>query len=678
MADSKTTKAQDALQERCANTLRGLAIDAVQRANSGHPGMPMGMADVATVLFTEFMRFDAAAPTWPDRDRFVLSAGHGSALLYSMLHMLGYDVTLDDLRAFRQWGSRTPGHPEFGHTVGVEATTGPLGQGVAMAVGMALAEARLRAEFGPELCDHRTFVIAGDGCMMEGISAEAAGFAGHLGLGRLIVLYDDNGITIDGSTAIAFSDHVGARYAAQGWRVLSCDGHDRGAVRAALQDAVDASDAADGRPTLICCKTEIGHHSPRYAGQSRTHGSPLGPDEVAATKTVMGLDPTAEFDIARDVAAHMLARGSAGQTQRRAWRDRLKQHPRGAELLARLEPDREALAAAVAWPSQPAGAQLATRKASQKTIAAIAQVLPGLIGGSADLEESNGTHIGGEGHIARDALRVRNVHYGVREHAMAAIANGLSLHGGHLPFVGTFLVFHDYMRPAVRLSALMRQSVIYVYTHDSIFLGEDGPTHQPVETLLALRSVPGMHTYRPADLAETAACWRLALERSDGPSALCLTRQNLPELEHPGGADAILAGVRAGAYVLCEAPDDLPLAVVILASGSEVALALQTRERLRGDGVGARVVSVPCCERVDALDKGARAAILGLSGPGARPLRVSVEAGVSRGWERYVGEDGLMIAIDSFGASAPAPVLAREFGFTAEAIAARVLERLRA
>ena len=677
MADSTISPAQDALQERCANTLRALAIDAVQRANSGHPGLPMGMADVAVVLFTEFMRLDAAAPTWPDRDRFVLSAGHGSAMLYSMLHLLGYDVSRDDLLAFRQWGSRTPGHPEFGHTVGVEATTGPLGQGIAMAVGMALAEARLRAEFGTDLCDHRTFVIAGDGCMMEGISAEAASFAGHLGLGRLIVLYDDNGITIDGSTAIAFGEDVGARFAAQGWRVLSCDGHDRAAVRAALRTAVDASEAADGQPTLICCKTEIGHHSPRYAGQSRTHGSPLGPDEVAATKVVMGLDPSAELHVTPEVEAHMRACGAAGQGRRRAWRDRLKQHPRGAEFLARLEPDRAALAAAVAWPSQAAGAQLATRKASQKTIAAIAHAVPGLIGGSADLEESNGTHIAGEGHIAREDLKPRNVHYGVREHAMAAIANGLSLHGGHLPFVGTFLVFHDYMRPAVRLSALMRQPVVYVYTHDSIFLGEDGPTHQPVETLLALRSIPGMHTYRPADLAETAACWRLALERSDGPSALCLTRQNLPELDHPGGADVVLAGVRAGAYVVCDAPEDLVLAVVLLATGSEVALALETRQRLAGEGVGARVVSMPCCERVDGLDKSARAAILGLQGPGPRPLRVSVEAGVGRGWERYVGEDGLIIGLDSFGASAPAPVLARELGFSAGAIATRVLERLR-
>ncbi len=650
------------LDERCVSTIRGLAMDAVQKANSGHPGMPMGMADVAFVLWSQVLRFDPNHPGWADRDRFVLSAGHGSTLLYSMLHLSGYDVTLDDLKAFRQWGSRTPGHPEVGHTAGVEATTGPLGQGISMAVGMALAEQRLRADFGADLCDHRTYVIAGDGCLMEGISSEAASLAGHLGLGRLIVLYDDNQITIDGSTDIAFTEDVGARFAAFGWQVLACDGHDRAAVLSALQAAI----GDEGRPTLIRCRTEIGHRSPSFAGQSRTHGAPLGPAEVAATKRVMGLDPDAFFAVDADVYARIRANNAARAADHAAWQQRLAGHERRDAFQARLAPDLATIAAQIAWPTQAPGAQLATRKASQKVIAAMAAQLPGLLGGSADLEESNGTHIGGEGHISRGDWLPRNVHYGVREHAMAAIANGLALHGGHLPFVATFLVFHDYMRPAVRLSALMRQQVVYVYTHDSIFLGEDGPTHQPIETLLALRSIPNLWTFRPCDLAETAASWRLALARTQGPTAICLTRQNLPEIGREPGLRDALDGTSRGGYILREATGRLD--VVLIATGSEVATALETRAQLEARGVGTRVVSMPCCELFDEQEREHRRKVLP-----AGVFKVSIEAGVRRGWERYVGSDGLSIGLDDFGASAPANVLAEQFGLTADAIAAKVL-----
>lgn len=645
-------------EERAIHTLRALAIDAIQQANSGHPGMPMGMADASFVLWTEFLRFDPTNPNWADRDRFVLSAGHGSMLLYGLLHLTGFDVTLEDIRNFRQWGSRTPGHPEYGHTEGVECTTGPLGQGIAMSVGMALAEARLRDEFGAGLVDHHTWVIAGDGCLMEGVSNEAASLAGHLGLGRLNVLWDDNRITIDGATDLAFSEDVCGRFAALGWGIIKVDGHDKAAVREALKVAR----ADEVRPTLIACRTVIGRCSPNLAGSNKTHGAPLGEAEVAATKAAMGLDPDAHFAVSEEVYQHYRRRNGAMKMAREDWNNRVQAHPRGAELLTRLNPDMSQVVQRVEWPSQTTGSKLATRKSSNKVIQAIAAQLPGMIGGSADLEGSNGTKIASSGHIRRDDVSGRNIHYGVREHAMAAIANGMALHSGHLPFVGTFLVFHDYMRPAVRLSALMQQQVIYVYTHDSVFLGEDGPTHQPVETLQALRGIPNLLTFRPCDMAETAAAWRVALLHGEGPSAMCLTRQNVEEVMREGTTAA--EGVARGAYVLRESGS--PLKLVLIATGSEVQVALQARDLLEARGVGTRVVSMPCCELFDVQEREYRRKVLP-----AGTAKLSIEAGVTRDWLRYVGLDGDCIGIDGFGASAPASILAEKFGFTAENVAAR-------
>ena len=654
---------QDA-DERCVNTIRALAIDAVQQANSGHPGMPMGMADVAYVLWTRFLRFDATDPTWPDRDRFVLSAGHGSTLQYALLHLCGFELPMEQLRNFRQWDSATPGHPEYGHTPGVEATTGPLGQGLAMSVGMALAEARLRAEFGADLADHHTYVIAGDGCLMEGISSEAASIAGHLGLDRLIVLYDDNDITIDGSTAIAFSEDACARFAAFGWHVMRVDGHDREAVAAAIEAARDERE----KPSLIACKTVIGRCSPNLAGSNKTHGSPLGEIEAALTKQAMGMDPQATFAVAPEVYERMRRRNVELSAEATAWHARADSHA-GRQLLERIAPDMPTLLADVQWPSLPAGDKLATRKASQGVIQALAERLPGLIGGSADLEGSNGTRIGGTGHLARTDLTPRNIHFGVREHAMAAIANGLALHGGHVPFVGTFLIFHDYMRPAVRLSALMRQQVVYIYTHDSVFLGEDGPTHQPVETLMALRGVPNLLTMRPCDQAETAAAWRIALLNRHGPTALCLTRQSLPEVDRAGGSVTVWEGVARGGYILRDAEG--PLKVVLVATGSEIAPALQAREDLQSQGIGARVVSMPCCELFDQQEREYKRSVLP-----AGTAKLSIEAGITFGWERYTGTDGAAIGIDRFGYSAPADVIAQKLGFTREYIAQRARELL--
>ena len=667
MSHSETPASQPttAIDERSVCTLRALAMDAVEAANSGHPGLPMGMADAAFVLWMEQLKMDPTAPEWPDRDRFVLSAGHGSMLLYGLLHLTGYDLSLDDLKAFRQWGSRTPGHPEFGHTVGVECTTGPLGQGISMAVGMALGEARLRTEYGQELVDHHTWVLAGDGCLMEGISNEAASLAGLWKLGRLNVMWDDNHITIDGDTALSFSEDVCARFAALGWGVQRVDGHDR----AAVSEALKAARADESRPSLIACRTQIGRCSPNLEGSNATHGSPLGAAEVAATKTAMGLDPTQFFDVQQDVYARYRLRNGALAAQRAAWEQRVAAHPRGPALRTRLSPDLERVVGAITWPTQAAGTGLATRKGSNKVIQAIGQALPGLLGGSADLEGSNGTRIADSGHLSAEDLTPRNIHYGVREHAMAAIANGLAVHGGHTPFVGTFLVFHDYMRPAVRMSALMRQQVVYVYTHDSIFLGEDGPTHQPVETLQALRGVPNLLTLRPCDLAETAAAWRVALLHSEGPSALCLTRQNLPELSRDGDAMSAWEGVSRGGYILREAGGALKL--VLIATGSEVPLALAARDLLEGRGVGTRVVSMPCCELFDVQEREYRRKVLP-----AGAAKLSIEAGVTRDWARYVGIDGASIGIDTFGASAPAHVLAEKLGFTPEHVAARAQELL--
>ncbi len=654
---------EHALDELSVSTIRALAMDAIQKANSGHPGMPLGMADAAFVLWTRFLNFDAGDPLWADRDRFVLSAGHGSMLLYSLLHLTGYELTLDDLRQFRQWGSRTPGHPEVEETPGVECTTGPLGQGFAMAVGMALAESRLRAECGADLVNHRTYAIAGDGCLMEGVSSEAASLAGHLGLDRLVVLYDDNEITIDGGTALSFSEDVPARFAAMDWHVQRVDGHDREAVAGCIAAAL----ADEDRPSLIACRTTIGKPSPNLGGSNKSHGSPLGEVEVALTKQAMGLDPTKTFEIPTEVYDRLRQRNPALRAANEAWRGRVAT-PEGRQLLQRLQPDLERAAEVIEWPSQPVGSSLATRKASQKCIQAIAAGLPGLIGGSADLAGSNGTPIGSSGFISAGDHGPRNIHFGVREHAMAAIANGLALHGGHVPFIGTFMVFHDYMRPSVRLAALMRQQVVYVYTHDSIFLGEDGPTHQPVETLQAMRGVPNLLTLRPADLAETAAAWRLALLNKEGPTALCLTRQGLPELDRDDGM-GVEEGVMRGAYTIRDAAH--PLRLVIIGTGSEVQIAVKARELLEARGFGTRVVSMPCCELFDSQSREYRRKLLP-----AGAAKLSIEAGITRGWGRYVGQDGTSIGLDRFGASAPASVLAERFGFTAENVTQKALSLL--
>ncbi|HHO52791.1 MAG TPA: transketolase [Deltaproteobacteria bacterium] len=642
------------LHRRCANTIKGLAMDAVQAANSGHPGMPMGMADAAIVLWTRFLRFDPQDPGWPDRDRFVLSAGHGSMLLYALLHLAGYDVSIEDLRSFRQWGSNTPGHPEVGETPGVETTTGPLGQGFANAVGMAIAERTLRETFGAGLCDHRIFGICSDGDLMEGISSEAASIAGHLALGRIVMLYDDNTISIDGSTELTFTEDATERMAAMGWHVQRVDGHDP----EALAEAIEAAIAAEDRPSLIACRTVIGQGSPSYEGTPRAHGAPLGPDEVRATKERLGMDPDVAFAVPDDVASAF--RSCASTELREAWQARAAESPDGPRLRTWLQPDWAALAEQIAWPSFEAGTSLATRKASAACLKAITAAAPMLVGGSADLAGSNGTNIGAVAFTPQRFAGANTLHFGVREHAMGAICNGIALHGGLRPYNATFLAFHDYQRPAVRLSALMHQPVLYIYTHDSIFLGEDGPTHQPIATLLALRALPGVEVWRPADAIETVAGWRESLLRTDGPSALILTRQGLPVLDRPA---AIAAGVVRGGYVLADAESPQ---VVLLATGSEVSACLEARALLAERGVRARVVSLPCRERFARQDAAYRDQVL----PAGVP-RVSVEAAVTLGWRGWIGDSGVAIGVDTFGASAPAETLAEKFGFTPAQIAAR-------
>ncbi len=629
-------------------------MDAVQAANSGHPGMPMGMADVATVLWTRFLKFDPADPQWFDRDRFVLSAGHGSMLLYSLLHLSGYDLPLQELRDFRQWGSRTPGHPEVHHTPGVETTTGPLGQGFANGVGMAFAERTLRETFGSELCDHWTYAIVSDGDLMEGVAYEAASLAGHLGLGRLVYLWDDNRITIDGGTDLAFSEDVLARLEAAGWHTQRVDGHDAEAVAA----AIEAARGVTSQPSIIACRTVIGHGSPSYAGTSKTHGAPLGVDEVAATKAALGMDPDATFAVPDDVVAAF--RAHDGARERAAWLSRHAEHPDAARLDAWLAGASDAFLGEVAWPSFETGTKLATRKASHACLKALAGAAPWLVGGSADLAGSNGTKTGQKA-FSRDGFGgAGTVHFGIREHAMGSICNGISLHGGLRPYNATFLAFHDYQRPAVRMSALMELPVLYIYTHDSIFLGEDGPTHQPVATLLALRSLPNTSVWRPADAAETAIAWRESLATRRGPSALILTRQGLPVLDRSTYASA--EGAARGGYVLADSAG--PPDVCLLATGSEVATCLAARDLLAERGLSARVVSLPNRERFLAQDAAYQSDVLPADVP-----RVAVEAAVTLGWERWTGAGGAIIGIDTFGASAPGGVLAEKFGFTAANVA---------
>jgi transketolase len=650
-------------EKRLADTIRVLAMDAVQAANSGHPGMPMGMADVATVLFKDYLKFDPEAPKWADRDRFVLSAGHGSMLIYALLHLTGYhEPTMADIANFRQMGSPCAGHPENFELPGVEATTGPLGQGLAMAVGMAMAERHLNATFGDDLVDHRTWVIAGDGCLMEGVNHEAIGLAGHLGLGRLNVLWDDNKITIDGAVSLSSSEDVMARYAATGWHVTSCDGHDFADVRRALSEA-----AADPRPSLVACRTKIGQGAPNMAGSHKVHGAPLGKDEIAATREALGWD-LPPFELPDDVKAAWLEIGKGSKQAHADWQDRLASNSQKAEFERRmagalpssysLKPYLDSL---IAEPKK-----VATRKASEMALDAINVQLPEMFGGSADLTGSNLTQSKDQKVAFTPAdYSGRYVYYGIREFGMSAAMNGLALHGGVIPYGGTFLVFSDYARNAIRMSALQRQRVIYVLTHDSIGLGEDGPTHQPIEHIMSMRMIPNLEVFRPADTIETAECWELALQNSATPSVLALSRQNLPQLRD----DAPENRSAKGGYTLVKSAST-PKAVLV-ATGSEVEIAVEAAKLLEAQGIAANVVSMPSMSRFLAQDEAYRASVLS-----AGALRVSIEAGTTFGWSTITGSDGLNLGIDSYGLSAPAQAIYDHFGLNAQTVASRIVAAL--
>jgi transketolase len=644
-----------------ATTVRALAIDGVDAANSGHPGMPLGMADVAVVLWSRFLKHNPAVPEWVDRDRFVLSGGHGSMLIYALLHLAGYDLALDELRRFRQWGSKTPGHPEYGHTPGVETTTGPLGQGIATAVGMAIAERHLAAIFnrdGFPVVDHRTWVMAGDGDMMEGLSHEACALAGHLKLGKLVLLYDDNQISIDGSTALAMTEDVLARFAAYGWRTLTVDGHDPEAVATVLAEA----QAADDRPTLIACRTIIGYGSPNRAGTAKAHGEPLGAAEAALTKAALGWPWAEPFTVPEEAAQFMRDSAENAAAGFNAWQALFRDYAAAHPDLARRFADAMRGRLPEGWqqflPAFPDSTKDATRNSSGKVLAALVPHLPLLVGGSADLTGSNKTWANGMGVLDSADFSGRYIHYGVREHGMAAIMNGLSVHGGIRPYGGTFLVFSDYMRGGMRLSALMHQPVIYVLTHDSIGLGEDGPTHQPIEHLMSLRMMPNMVVFRPADAHETVAGWQVALERTDGPTTLVLSRQNLPCVGQVEGA-------LRGGYVVRDSENPQAL---LLATGSEVEIAVAAHEALAAQGVATRVVSLPSWELFAAQSQAYRDAVL----PPEIVARVAIEAGVTLGWERFTGSFGRIIGLDHFGGSAPYQELYAQFGLTADAVVVAV------
>jgi transketolase len=643
-----------------ANAIRALAMDAVEKAKCGHPGMPMGMADVATVLFTRFLKFDATAPDWPDRDRFVLSAGHGSMLLYALLFLTGFPgMTLEELKNFRQLGSKTAGHPEFGHAPGIETTTGPLGQGLGNAVGMALAERLLNARFGDGIVDHFTYVIASDGDLMEGVGHEAASLAGHLKLNRLIVLFDDNRVTIDGPTSLALSDDHVKRFEALGWAARGIDGHDTDAIARALE-AARRSD----KPSLIACKTLIGYGAPTKQGKASTHGEPLGADEIKGARERLGWT-YAPFDIPAAILAAWRAAGVRSSSERRAWEGRASSLA-PEERAALCDPiggsTARALSAAIAKAKEEFAGKaptLATRQASQRVLEAVVPLIPGLIGGSADLTASNGTRTKHHTVVTPGNFTGNYIHYGVREHAMAAAMNGLALHGGIVPYGGTFLIFSDYCRPAIRLAALMGRHVVYVMTHDSIGLGEDGPTHQPVEHLASLRAMPNINVFRPADAVEVAECWELALLTRDKPSILALTRQPVPQVRTAAAGDNLCA---KGGYVLCEAAQG-ERDVTLLATGSEVALAVAAREALAKEGIAAAVVSLPCWELFAAQSVAYRDSVLG-DAP-----RVGIEAAAGLGWERWLGGNGVFIGMQSFGASAPGTKLFEHFGITADRVA---------
>ena len=660
------------LAQKCINTIRFLAADAVQKANSGHPGLPMGMADVAYVLWTQAMKYNPANPAWVDRDRFVLSAGHGSMLLYNMLYLTGYPMTLDQIEHFRQWGSKTPGHPEYDLADGIETTTGPLGQGFATGVGMALATRMLAARYnmrGHKIVDHNIYAIVSDGDMIEGISSEAASLAGHLGLSEIIYLYDDNKISLVGPTDWSFTEDVGARFRAYNWFVQEVSAYDREGVAAAIQ----AAQAETERPSLIVTRSHIGYGAPTKQDTAAAHGSPLGQAEVDGAKEALGWPVEPTFLVPDDVLAHMRLAVDRGRAAEQEWTARFEAYrAEYPELAAEFE-QRMRSELPEGWDADLptyAGATkaIATRNASGEVINAIAPRLPALIGGAADLSSSTKTLIGDEKHVSKGDFDARNIRFGVREHAMGGMLNGLALHGGFIPFGGTFLTFSDYMRPSVRLAALMDAHVIYVWTHDSVWLGEDGPTHQPVEHAAALRTIPNLTVIRPSDATETAEAWRFAVAH-DGPVAMLFTRQGVPVIDREKYAAA--SNLAKGAYVLADV-DGTP-DVILIATGSEVSLALEAREILAQEGVGARVVSMPSWELFEAQPQAYKESVL----PPEITARMAIEAGVSMGWDRYVGPQGVMYGIDHFGASAPYKVLAEKFGFTAEEVAARARASLR-
>lgn len=656
----------DALDELIVNTIRALSMDAVQKANSGHPGMPMGMADAAYVLWSRYLKHSPSRPDWPDRDRFVLSAGHGSMLLYSLLHLFGYDMTMEDLMQFRQWESRTPGHPEHWCAPGVETTTGPLGQGFANGVGMALAERMLAAHVnvpGEEpVVGHYVYAICSDGDIMEGISHEAASVAGHLGLGRIIYLYDDNCITIEGHTQLAFSEDVARRFEGYGWHTQRVDGHDRKAVAAAIESA----QAEKEKPSIIICRTHIAYGAPHAQDTSEAHGAPLGEEEVKLTKQALGFPTEPLFFVPDVVREHLAKRRKELEAQAEAWQTRFAQWRRAHPDLAARWDDCMSLAVPVGiadrLPKFEAGKSVATRNASGDILQVLSAEIPALAGGSADLHPSTKTYIKKEKAVTKGDYAGRNLHFGVREHGMGGMLNGMALHGGFIPYGGTFLVFADYMRPSVRLAAISKLAVIYVWTHDTVFLGEDGPTHEPIEHFAALRAMPNLTLIRPADANETAVAWMMALERRDGPTGLLLTRQNIPVLDRSALAPA--ERLRKGGYTLLDA--DNP-EIILIATGSEVFITLEAARLLAKEGRRARVVNLGCWEVFDEQPEAYRNEVL----PPSVTCRLAVEAGCSFGWERYVGAQGAIFGIDRYGFSAPWKVVAEKLGYTAEGVAER-------
>ena len=654
--------------DRMANAIRFLSMDAVEKAKSGHPGLPMGAADVATVLFTRFLTFDPKKPHWPDRDRFVLSAGHGSMLLYSLLYLTGYeDITIEEIEDFRQLGSRTAGHPEYGHAAGIETTTGPLGQGIANAVGMAIAERKLRDEFGPDLVDHHTYVLCGDGCLMEGISQEAIALAGHLKLDKLVLFWDNNGISIDGPVSLADSTDQIARFQAVHWHTIEIDGHDPDAIAAAIEEARQSD-----RPTMIACKTTIGFGAPHKAGTAKAHGSPLGAEEIAGTRKALGWDAD-PFVVPSDILDAWRLAGLRSTKERKAWEQRLQATPQDVRAVFERRMSGElpgSFGAAIDdYKKKLADDRptMATRKASEAALEVINGVLPETIGGSADLTGSNNTKTSQTASIRPDDFSGRYIHYGIREHGMAAAMNGIALHGGLVPYSGGFLIFTDYCRPAIRLAALMGIRVIHVLTHDSIGLGEDGPTHQPVEQLAALRAIPDLLMFRPADAMETAECWQLALELQHRPSGIALSRQDLRAVRNDHVEENLCA---YGAYDLSPASD---AEVTIFASGSEVEIALDAKAALEEKGHPTRVVSVPCVELFEEQTDKYKAAILGNS-----PVKIAIEAAVRQGWDRFIGSDGIFVGMRSFGASGPYKDVYRHFDITAAAAVEAAEARLHA